>query len=97
MRLVSYFLGNEYRVAGVRNDELVDLAATDPSLPNTMRGLLALGARGLERARAAIAVGQGLYPDSVVLLCPRSRSGKSHLHWSQLCRPRGGIGTTDSG
>ena len=70
MRLVSYYLGNEYRVAGVRGTDLVDIAATDPSLPCTMRGLLAGGATTMEKARAAIACGQGFDPASVQLVAP---------------------------
>src|SRR5262249_18749902 len=45
-------------------------AATDSSLPSTMRGLLALGQAGLDKARAAVATGNTFDATSVKLLAP---------------------------
>ena len=70
MRLVTYELAGKGRVAGVRGAEYVDLANADPSLPSTLKELLALGAAGLARAKAATATGKGVAASSVKVLAP---------------------------
>ncbi len=70
MRLVSYLSNGTPRIGGVREGQIVDLAAADGTLPTSMRGLLALGAAGLERARAALARGSTVARDSIRLLAP---------------------------
>jgi len=58
VKLISYLSEIGQRVAGRRSDGgYVDLQSADPSLPSTMRELLALGPEGL--TRAAVAVGKG--------------------------------------
>ncbi|MFM7845096.1 MAG: fumarylacetoacetate hydrolase family protein [Planctomycetota bacterium] len=70
MRFVTYQSPSGPRVAGVREGGYVDLSATDPSLPTSLKALLALGPVALERARAAIATGTLLPTNSVRLLAP---------------------------
>jgi len=70
MRLVSYLSNGTPRVGGVRDGQIIDLAAADPTLPTSMRGLLALGAAGLERARLALAGGPVVSRESIQLLAP---------------------------
>ncbi|MFM9115975.1 MAG: fumarylacetoacetate hydrolase, partial [Planctomycetota bacterium] len=62
MRFVTYQSPSGPRVAGVREGGYVDLSATDPSLPTSLKALLALGPVALERARAAIATGSRNVP-----------------------------------
>jgi 2-keto-4-pentenoate hydratase/2-oxohepta-3-ene-1,7-dioic acid hydratase in catechol pathway len=70
MRLVTYVSAGGPRVAGVRGGEFVDLAQADPSLPSTLKGLLAAGPAALRRAAAAIASGAGFSSAGVALLAP---------------------------
>jgi 2-keto-4-pentenoate hydratase/2-oxohepta-3-ene-1,7-dioic acid hydratase in catechol pathway len=70
MRLVTYVSAGGPRVAGVRGDEYVDLAQTDPGLPATLKGLLAAGPDALRRAATAIATGRGFAAAGVSLLAP---------------------------
>ena len=53
MRLVTYQSNSGPRVAAARDGAHVDLHATDPRLPTSMKELLAMGADGLGRAEAA--------------------------------------------
>ncbi len=76
MRLVSYESVSGPRVAAVRDDKIVDLNRTDPTLPATMIELLRLGPAGIQRARAAAAKGDLLSLDSVKLLAPVPRPEK---------------------
>ena len=70
MRLASYLTGDGPCIASQREGAALDLNAADPSLPRSMRGLLALGSEGLERARAAIAKAKPLAASGVRLLAP---------------------------
>ncbi len=70
MQWVSYEKRGEARVAGVRQDGYVDLAEADPTLPSTMKALLALGPEGLQRAAAVLARGTSFDPQSVRRLPP---------------------------
>ncbi len=70
MRLITYQTDTGPRIAGRRDKDLIDLNAADPSLPASMRRLLALGPAGLQRARAALAKGQPLAAGNVKLLAP---------------------------
>ena len=70
MRLVTYQTESGPRVAGVRGDGLVDLHEADGRLPHCIKALLAQGADGLERARAAVKTGATIPRQSVKLLPP---------------------------
>jgi 2-keto-4-pentenoate hydratase/2-oxohepta-3-ene-1,7-dioic acid hydratase in catechol pathway len=70
MRLASYLTGDGPCIAAQREGAALDLNAADPSLPRSMRAVLALGSEGLERARAAIAKAQPLAASGVRLLAP---------------------------
>ena len=63
MRLISFSVGDGVLRPGlVVGDEVVDLSDPVTGLPATMRGLLALGRRGLARARDAVATPAARYP-----------------------------------
>ncbi|MEQ8785797.1 MAG: fumarylacetoacetate hydrolase family protein [Pirellulaceae bacterium] len=70
MRLISYQGAGESRAAAVRDGQYVDLQQADPGLPSSMKQLLALGADGLKRARAAAESGRAFDPAGVKLLAP---------------------------
>ena len=70
MRLVTYQSASAGRVAGVRDQMLVDLQQADPSLPSCMKELLALGRAGLERATIALHKGTPFRRETVKLLAP---------------------------
>ena len=70
MRLVTYQHEGEGRVAALRGQEYVDLQNADPQLPQTMRGLLELGAEGLARAARALPAAKPLALRSPPLLAP---------------------------
>ncbi|HTN77847.1 MAG TPA: fumarylacetoacetate hydrolase family protein [Pirellulaceae bacterium] len=70
MRFVTYQSPSGPRVAGVAPGGYVDLQATDATLPTSLKQLLAQGASGLTKARAAIAAGQPIPPGTVRLLAP---------------------------
>jgi 2-keto-4-pentenoate hydratase/2-oxohepta-3-ene-1,7-dioic acid hydratase in catechol pathway len=70
MRLVTYQSASGPRVAGIRDGQYVDLAQTDPTLPSTLKELLAAGPTALERARQAIATGQAFSAEGIQLLAP---------------------------
>lgn len=75
MRLVSYQSPTGPRVAGVRQGQFIDLAATDASLPSTMEALLAAGESALKRAEQATNTGKPLVGE-IQLLAPVPRPGK---------------------
>jgi len=81
MRLVTFTEGNRTRI-GVHDaatDEIVDLAATT-RLPRDMNAFVALGRKGLQRARRAVRSGEGRIPmASVKLLAPIPRPAKNIL------------------
>jgi len=68
MRLVTYQSASGPRVAATRGGAYVDLHATDPQLPTSMKELLAMGADGLGRAQAARDSGEPI--SDVRLLAP---------------------------
>ena len=70
MRLVTYQSSSGPRVAGLRDGALVDLNRADPAVPSCIKALLAQGAEGLQRARAALAAGGAMAADSVKLVAP---------------------------
>jgi 2-keto-4-pentenoate hydratase/2-oxohepta-3-ene-1,7-dioic acid hydratase in catechol pathway len=70
MRLVTYQTETGPRVAGVREDGLVDLHEADSHLPRCIKALLAQGPEGLDRARAAVKTGATIPRQSVNLLPP---------------------------
>jgi len=76
MRLVSYQGPQGPRVAGVREDGLVDLHAADAGVPRYIKALLAQGPEGLARARVALASGRAIAPQDVKLLAPVPRPEK---------------------
>ncbi len=65
------------RACAFRQGAYVDLQDADPTLPATVRGLLALGREGLERASAALTGGATRYnPASAEFLAPVPDPGK---------------------
>lgn len=70
MRLVSYRRDAEARVAAIRDNQYVDLGDADPTLPSSLKQLLALGPEGLRRAAEALERGKAIAPDTVQLLAP---------------------------
>lgn len=70
MKLLSYAIDGKIRIAAIRDGHYVDLQQVDAGLPNSMKGLLALGADGLRRAAAAAAEGQPFDPQQVKLMPP---------------------------
>ncbi len=62
MRLLTCRTAAGVRLAARRGDELVDLNQADPQLPTSLRGLLALGTEGMDRARQALAQAPPLAP-----------------------------------
>lgn len=70
MRLVTYQGASGPRVAGVRDDGLVDLHQADSRLPYCVKALLAQGREVLERAHGAMQSGEALPRGSVKLLPP---------------------------
>lgn len=56
MKLVTFEDANgQLRAGGLKGDHVIDLVATDSSLPSTIRGLLQAGPEALKKAAAAIA------------------------------------------
>lgn len=70
MRLVTYQAEAGPRVAVRRGEAYVDVQQADPSLPASMKALLALGPQGLRRARDAAAAGTPLDRATCQLLAP---------------------------
>src|SRR6185437_9763228 len=70
MRLVPYQSPFGPRLAALRDGGYVDLNAADPQLPDSMKGLLALGPAGLVQAAAALARGELIDTAKVGLLTP---------------------------
>jgi 2-keto-4-pentenoate hydratase/2-oxohepta-3-ene-1,7-dioic acid hydratase in catechol pathway len=69
MQFVTYRSPTGPRVAAVRGQEYVDLNTTDPSLPVSLKELVALGPEGTARAAAAAARGKA-HPGPIQLLAP---------------------------
>ncbi|WP_165074043.1 fumarylacetoacetate hydrolase family protein [Paludisphaera rhizosphaerae] len=70
MKFVTVETGLGPRAFGVRSDGYVDLNATDPTLPASVKAILALGPEGVTRAAAATASGAAVAAASVKLLPP---------------------------
>jgi 2-keto-4-pentenoate hydratase/2-oxohepta-3-ene-1,7-dioic acid hydratase in catechol pathway len=71
MRLVTVLTEQGPRACGEFEGRYVDLNFADPSLPATVKGLLALGPDGLRRAREALPLGGLTHdPGRVTLLAP---------------------------
>lgn len=70
MRLVTYQGEAGPRIAGLRDGQYVDVNATDPSLPISMKSLLAAGPSESEKVALAIQNGQPLDASHVRLLAP---------------------------
>jgi 2-keto-4-pentenoate hydratase/2-oxohepta-3-ene-1,7-dioic acid hydratase in catechol pathway len=60
MKLATFTHAGSTRIGVVDGDQIVDLSAAAPTLPNTMLAFLEAGAEAMETARAAIAEGQRL-------------------------------------
>ena len=58
MRLITYHGPDGPRVAGMRDDQFIDLNHADPSVPACIKALLAQGPDGIGRAQAALASGK---------------------------------------
>jgi 2-keto-4-pentenoate hydratase/2-oxohepta-3-ene-1,7-dioic acid hydratase in catechol pathway len=67
MRFITYQSSVGPRVAGVRGDGYIDLHATDPALPPSLKQLLEQGPAALERAQAAIEKGSPIAAGSRLL------------------------------
>jgi 2-keto-4-pentenoate hydratase/2-oxohepta-3-ene-1,7-dioic acid hydratase in catechol pathway len=70
VRLVTYLQNGAARLGGIRDGGYVDLNEADPSLPASLKPLLALGPGGLRQAADALARGRLVDPHSVQLLAP---------------------------
>jgi 2-keto-4-pentenoate hydratase/2-oxohepta-3-ene-1,7-dioic acid hydratase in catechol pathway len=58
MRLISYNTPDGPRVAGMRDNQFIDLNHADPGVPACIKALLAQGPDGIRRAEAALAGGK---------------------------------------
>lgn len=78
MRLITYQSDNGAKLGAIVNDQVIDLAAADSTLPATMMDLLAAGDAGMAQAASAIANSTAdTQPlDQVTLLPPVLRPGK---------------------
>ncbi len=76
MKLATYRSETGPRVAGVRPEGLVDLNQADASVPHCIKLLLAQGASGREKARAAMEQGAPFPASSVEILPPIPSPGK---------------------
>ncbi|HEY5312903.1 MAG TPA: fumarylacetoacetate hydrolase family protein [Pirellulales bacterium] len=70
MRLVTYRQSGAARLAGMRDGRYIDLHEADPTLPASLKQLLALGPDGLRQAADALARGRPLDTQPVQLLAP---------------------------
>jgi 2-keto-4-pentenoate hydratase/2-oxohepta-3-ene-1,7-dioic acid hydratase in catechol pathway len=71
MRLVTVQTERGPRACGERDGRYVDLGTADPTLPASLRDLLALGPEGLRRAGEALSLGTVSYdPATAVLRAP---------------------------
>jgi 2-keto-4-pentenoate hydratase/2-oxohepta-3-ene-1,7-dioic acid hydratase in catechol pathway len=58
MRLITYLGLDGPRVAGMRDNQFIDLNHADPGVPACIKALLAQGPEGMGRAQAALASGK---------------------------------------
>src|SRR5687767_12194308 len=76
MKLVTFERGGAQRAGALRDDGVVDLQATDSTLPNTVLGLIQGGETVLARARKAAEAGSATPLADVRLLAPIPRPPK---------------------
>ena len=76
MKLVTFTQGNSTRIGAADGDDVVDLTAADPSIPNAMLDFLEAGPKALEAAHTAIAKGPRLPLAEVRLEAPIARPPK---------------------
>ena len=76
MKLVTFERGGAQRAGALRDDGVVDLQATDSTLPDTVLGLIQGGEVVLARARKAAEVGSATPLADVRLLAPIPRPPK---------------------
>ena len=76
MKLVTFTQGNSTRIGAADGDDVVDLTAADPSIPNAMLDFLEAGPKALEAAHTAIAKGPRLPLADVRLEAPIARPPK---------------------
>ncbi|MGD0518358.1 MAG: fumarylacetoacetate hydrolase family protein [Thermoguttaceae bacterium] len=65
MRLISYNTPEGPRVAGMRDNQFIDLNHADPGVPACIKALLAQGPDGIRRAEAALAGGKPIPLDGL--------------------------------
>lgn len=70
MHLVAFSTGQQPRAGVLAGDDIVDLAAADPALPTTLRGILAAGRLDAVRALRDAKPGRHLVPRSTARLLP---------------------------
>jgi 2-keto-4-pentenoate hydratase/2-oxohepta-3-ene-1,7-dioic acid hydratase in catechol pathway len=70
MKLITYRSDRGPRVAGLHNEDVVDLNEADPTLPSCPKELLALGPDAVVRIRKAMAVGRPVPRERVEWLPP---------------------------
>jgi 2-keto-4-pentenoate hydratase/2-oxohepta-3-ene-1,7-dioic acid hydratase in catechol pathway len=70
MHLVAFSTGQQPRAGVLAGDDFVDLAAADPALPTTLRGILAAGRLDAARALRDAKPGRHLVPRSTARLLP---------------------------
>ncbi len=70
MKLVTYQSDQGPRVAGLRDQSYVDLNRANPAVPACIKSLLAQGSEGLALAAEALASGEPLAEDHLVLTPP---------------------------
>ena len=80
MRLITYYGSHGPRVAGMRDNQFIDLNQADPSVPACIKALLAQGPEGIGRAQAALASGKPI-PLEGYRPAPRSRNRKKSFAW----------------
>ncbi len=76
MKLATFTHGNSTRIGAADGDDVVDLTAADPSIPNAMLDFLEAGPKALEAAHTAIAKGPRLPLAEVHLEAPIARPPK---------------------
>jgi 2-keto-4-pentenoate hydratase/2-oxohepta-3-ene-1,7-dioic acid hydratase in catechol pathway len=65
MRLITYQSPGGPRVAGMRENEWIDLNSADPAAPSCIKKLLSLGPDGMRLAQAALSMGEPISPDQL--------------------------------
>ena len=76
MKLATYSKDGGRRIGVVEEDDILDVTAASPDLPNDMTALLALGKQGLDRVSSAASRSPRLALDSVKLEAPVPNPGK---------------------